>query len=179
MWTQSSRWPLHSVQSRYPVLFMFHSWHSKWLFISEIPLIPAANYFTNLTWSTTQIKRCYLSHLPNFASLFSPQFSFLTAHTTIKMKFSRNFLFLPASLTGFPCLGSNCPGLEIFRLLLLLKLQKCNPLNQVVRIFILLISSVRSSNSHPDLLLIHPTPTFSDHTGPRHWTFTFWATTAI
>ena len=41
------------------------------------------------------------------------------------------------------------------------------------------ISSVRSSNSHPDLLLIQPTPTFSDHTGPRHWTFTFWATTAI
>ena len=24
----------------------------------------------------------------------------------------------------------------------------------------------------------HP-PTFSDHTGPQHWTFTFWATTAI
>ena len=22
-------------------------------------------------------------------------------------------------------------------------------------------------------------PTFSDHTGPQHWTFTFWATTAI
>ena len=41
------------------------------------------------------------------------------------------------------------------------------------------ISSVRSSNSHPDLLLIHPTPTFSDHTGPQHWTFTFSATTAI
>ena len=43
------------------------------------------------------------------------------------------------------------------------------------------ISSVRSSYSHPDLLLIHhhPTPTFSDHTGPQHWTFTFWATTAI
>ena len=42
----------------------------------------------------------------------------------------------------------------------------------------LFISSVRSSNSHPDLLLIHP-PTFSDHTGPQHWTFTFWATSAI
>ena len=42
------------------------------------------------------------------------------------------------------------------------------------------ISSVRSSNSHPDLLLIHPPPpTFSDHTGPQHWAFTFWATTAI
>ena len=43
------------------------------------------------------------------------------------------------------------------------------------------ISSVRSSYSHPDLLLIHhpPHPTFSDHTGPQHWTFTFWATTAI
>ena len=25
----------------------------------------------------------------------------------------------------------------------------------------------------------HPPPTFSDHTGPQHWTFTFWATTAI
>ena len=24
-----------------------------------------------------------------------------------------------------------------------------------------------------------PHPTFSDHTGPQHWTFTFWATTAI
>ena len=36
-----------------------------------------------------------------------------------------------------------------------------------------IISSVRSSYSHPDLLLIqHPT-TFSDHTGPQHWTFTF------
>ena len=39
-----------------------------------------------------------------------------------------------------------------------------------------LISSVRSSYSHPDLLLIHQQhhhPTFSDHTGPQHWTFTF------
>ena len=36
-------------------------------------------------------------------------------------------------------------------------------------------SSVRSSNSHPNLLLTHhPTPpTFSDHTGPQHRTFTF------
>ena len=42
------------------------------------------------------------------------------------------------------------------------------------------ISSVRSSYSHPDLLLTqHQHPTFSDHTGPQHWTFTFWATTAI
>ena len=49
------------------------------------------------------------------------------------------------------------------------------------------ISSVRSSYSHPDLILTHPTPThptsphptFSDHTGPQHWTFTFWATTDI
>ena len=39
------------------------------------------------------------------------------------------------------------------------------------------VSSVRSSNSHPDLLLI--TPLFQIHTGPQHWTFTFWATTAI
>ena len=28
------------------------------------------------------------------------------------------------------------------------------------------ISSVRSSNSHPDLLLTQHPPTFSDHTGP-------------
>ena len=43
------------------------------------------------------------------------------------------------------------------------------------------ISSVRSSNSHPDLLLITSTttPLFQIHTGPQHWTFTFWATTAI
>ena len=33
-------------------------------------------------------------------------------------------------------------------------------------------SSVRSSYSHPYQLLIHH-PTFSDHTGPQHWTFTF------
>ena len=47
-----------------------------------------------------------------------------------------------------------------------------------------LISSVRSSNSHPDLLVITTTtttttPLFQIHTGPQHWTFTFWATTAI
>ena len=41
-----------------------------------------------------------------------------------------------------------------------------------------IISSVRSSYSHPDLLVIQH-PTFLDHTGPQHWTFTFWATTAI
>ena len=37
------------------------------------------------------------------------------------------------------------------------------------------VSSVRSSNSHTDLLLTqqHHHPTFSDHTGPQHWTFTF------
>ena len=43
-------------------------------------------------------------------------------------------------------------------------------------------SSVRSSNSHPDLLVITSTtttPLFQIHTGPQHWTFTFWATTAI
>ena len=46
--------------------------------------------------------------------------------------------------------------------------------NYFISLF-LFISSVRSSNSHNDLLLIHhhPTPTFSDHTGPQHWTFTF------
>ena len=98
-------------------------------------------------WSTTQLKRCYLSHVPNFASLFSPQFCpiFLSdsAHHN-QNQFSRSFLFLPASLTGFPCLGSNCPGLETFCLLLLLKLQKCHPFNQVVQIFIL-FSDVESS----------------------------------
>ena len=38
-----------------------------------------------------------------------------------------------------------------------------------------IVSSVRSSNSHTDLLLTqqHHHPTFSDHTGPQHWTFTF------
>ena len=35
------------------------------------------------------------------------------------------------------------------------------------------ISSVRSSYSHPDLLVTQQHPTFSDHTGPQHWTFTF------
>ena len=41
-----------------------------------------------------------------------------------------------------------------------------------VKIYV--FSSVRSSYSHPDLLLIHHHhPTFSDHTGPQHWTFTF------
>merc|ERR1711873_25048 len=43
------------------------------------------------------------------------------------------------------------------------------PVGSIVAIF----SSVRSSYSHPDLLLIHHHPTFSDHTGPQHWTFTF------
>ena len=42
--------------------------------------------------------------------------------------------------------------------------------------YLIVISSVRSSYSHPDLLLTHQHhqhPTFSDHTGPQHWTFTF------
>ena len=45
------------------------------------------------------------------------------------------------------------------------------PVGSIMAIF----SSVRSSNSHPDLLLTHhlTPPTFSDHTGPQHWTFTF------
>ena len=44
-----------------------------------------------------------------------------------------------------------------------------------------IFSSVRSSYSHLDLLLTHHHhhPTFSDHSGSQHWTFTFWATTAI
>ena len=37
----------------------------------------------------------------------------------------------------------------------------------------ILVSSVRSSNSHPDLLVTQHPPTFSDHTDPQHWTFTF------
>ena len=41
------------------------------------------------------------------------------------------------------------------------------PVGSIMAIF----SSVRSSNSHPDLLVTQPT--FSDHTGPQHWTFTF------
>ena len=42
------------------------------------------------------------------------------------------------------------------------------------QIIIIIISSVRSSYSHPDLLVTHHQhPTFSDHTGPQHWTFTF------
>ena len=39
-----------------------------------------------------------------------------------------------------------------------------------------IVSSVRSSNSHPDLLVINTTtttPLFQTHTGPQHWTFTF------
>ena len=51
-----------------------------------------------------------------------------------------------------------------------------------IKIMIMIISSVRSSNSHPDLLVITTsttTPLFQIHTGPQHWTFTFWATTAI
>merc|ERR1712081_35747 len=44
------------------------------------------------------------------------------------------------------------------------------PVGSIMAIF----SSVRSSYSHPNLLLIHHHhPTFSDHTGPQHWTFTF------
>ena len=46
--------------------------------------------------------------------------------------------------------------------------------------FSYIISSVRSSNSHPDLLVIQQHhPLFQIHTVPQHWTFTFWATTAI
>ena len=42
------------------------------------------------------------------------------------------------------------------------------------------ISSVRSSYSHPDLLVIQHHPLFQiTPGGPQHWTVTFWATTAI
>ena len=49
---------------------------------------------------------------------------------------------------------------------------------------LILFSSVRSSksNSHPAWPTTDPppaAPTFSDHTGPGYWTFTFWAITAI
>ena len=41
-------------------------------------------------------------------------------------------------------------------------------------LFGMFVSSVRSSYSHPDLLLTQQQhPTFTDHTGPQHWTFTF------
>merc|ERR1719336_3120666 len=44
------------------------------------------------------------------------------------------------------------------------------PVGSIMAIF----SSVRSSYSHPDQLVIHQhPPTFSEHTGPQHWTFTF------
>merc|ERR1712117_460119 len=44
------------------------------------------------------------------------------------------------------------------------------PVGSIMAIF----SSVRSSYSHPDLIVIqHQHPTFLDHTGPQHWTFTF------
>ena len=44
------------------------------------------------------------------------------------------------------------------------------------------VSSVRSSNSHPDLLVTQQQqhhPLFQIHTGPQYSTFTFWATTAL
>ena len=36
-----------------------------------------------------------------------------------------------------------------------------------------------SNFKNPLSLVPGTTPLFSDHTGPQHWTFTFWATTAI
>merc|ERR1711952_568922 len=45
------------------------------------------------------------------------------------------------------------------------------PVGSIMAIF----SSVRSSYSHPDLLVTQQHhPTFPDHTGPQHWTFTFY-----
>ena len=45
----------------------------------------------------------------------------------------------------------------------------------LVFIYLSFISSVRSSFSHPDLLLTlqQQHPTLSDHTCPQHWTSTF------
>ena len=40
-------------------------------------------------------------------------------------------------------------------------------LGKVDLVYPFFVSSVRSSYSHPDLLLITTHPTFSDHTGPR------------
>ena len=48
---------------------------------------------------------------------------------------------------------------------------------------VIVFSSVRSSNSHPDLLLTHhhqhPLFQITPVASPHYWTFTFWATTAI
>ena len=55
---------------------------------------------------------------------------------------------------------------------------QCEPKASSPALKLNFVSSVRSSYSHPDLLVTQH-PTFSDHTGPQHWTFTFWATTAI
>ena len=46
-----------------------------------------------------------------------------------------------------------------------------------IQFLFVFVSSVRSSNSHPDLLVTHP-HFFRPHS-PQHWTFTIWATTAI
>ena len=47
----------------------------------------------------------------------------------------------------------------------------CAGIDEGGGIMFIIVSSVRSSYSHPDLLVTqHPT-TFSDHTIPQHWTF--------
>ena len=68
-------------------------------------------------------------------------------------------------------------GIKVERLILMFTCSPVSTVKKNVTWQIQLISSVRISNSHPDLLvtLNH----FSDHTGPQQWTFTFWATTAI
>ena len=86
--------------------------------------------------------------------------------------FEINELWLPRTYLGFPFQQHfflfNCCPLFVFH---------TNSADSSHRIFHLtFISSVRSSYSHPDLLLIHPPttpPTFSDHTSPQYWTFTF------
>ena len=98
--------------------------------------------------------------------------------TLVKLYFCwAAFSCLPATLTYHPIAlickwGGRGLAAAIFILstrLVLIKHQTCKGL----------FSSVRSSNSHPDLLVTQHQPTFSDHTGPQHWTFTFWATSAI
>ena len=86
---------------------------------------------------------------------------------------------LMASKYLFALVTSDCLPLSALALIPVVNNTACQILEEIL----FFVSSVRSSKSHPDLLLTqhqhHHHPTFSDHTGPQHWTFTFWATTAI